>query len=276
MSTYPDGTLLRASDQPQVWLIQSGQRHWIPSPQIFNDDGFSWSAIEVVTDAVVDAIPQAEDVPEFPRWVSPGPSDPVLPGQQLPVVESGGVDYRRWRSQGGGHTIYAKGDFVIDVVREAATATVSTLTRNSVVFAGYHSMTYAVITDASGMIVWTSPGLRVGVNPQGFSGQAVVVPATKAYPVPMDVADKANGLALVVSDSPDNLQQILAKSVGSLLTQVIQGITAIGGITGGSKKSGSATANAQVVAHTTRSAASQQRGWTEHPESRRRPSEAAA
>src|SRR5690242_3569143 len=110
--TYADGTLLRSNDQPQVWLIQGGQRHWIPSPDIFNADGFSWSAILVVSDAEINAIPQGYDVPLYTTWITPGPNDPALPGDQQPTETINGILYKRWRSSGGGHTVYSRASYV--------------------------------------------------------------------------------------------------------------------------------------------------------------------
>jgi hypothetical protein len=254
---YPDGTLLRSSDQPEVWLIQGGQRHWIPSPEVFNSDGFSWAAILVVSDADITAIPQGTDVPLYTTWVTPGPNDAPVPGAPaLPVVEYNGADYKRWKSAGGGHTIYANGKFVTQTgVFQGAT-----VTSNSVVFTGYHSGTAALVADPNGRVIWTSnPLFRVGVNPQGFSGNAQVTVNAWEYQVPGNIADQAGGINIVLTDSPDNLQDILNHSVGALISDLAPAIAAIGGILGGSKKSGTQTQK------TTASASARKKAWTTVP-----------
>lgn len=251
---YQDGTLLKSSDQPEVWLIQGGERHWIPSPEIFNADGFSWAAILVVSDAEVNAIPQGTDVPAYTTWVTPGPNDAAIPGVPvLPLADYNGAEYKRWRSTNGGHTIYANGRFVV----QRGTFQGVTITSNSVLFAGYHSGTAALVADPNGRVLWTSPLFRVGVNPQGLSGHAQVSVNTWSYQVPIDLADQAGGINLVITDSPDNLQNILNHSVGALITALAPAISAIGGILSGSKKSGSAAAQ-----NTTRAAAARRRAWT--------------
>jgi hypothetical protein len=229
--TYPDGTLLKSSDEPAVWLIRDGQRDWIPSPAVFNGDGFSWSAVLIVSDAAINAIPQGPDVPLYTTWLTPGPNDPVLPGPQLPTVEYGNVDYKRWRSSGGGHTVYGRAQFVT----QTGAITGDTVTMNSVMFTGYHSGTGALITNTNGVVVYSSPVVRIGVNPQGFSGQAVVSVNSWSFDVPLDTADQAAGFGITLSDSPDNLTQILAESVGSLITELIPLVTAIGAVASGSK-----------------------------------------
>lgn len=234
---YSDGTLLKSNDKPEVWLISGGQRHWIPSPDIFNADGFSWAAILVVSDAEIGAIPQGPDVPEYTTWLTPGPNDPVLPGPAVPTVNYNGADYKRWRSGGGGHTIYARGEFVT----QTGAISGETITMNAVVFTGYHSGTSAFVTDNQGIVRWTSPLFRVGVNPQGLSGQTVVSINAWNFNVPETIADSVFGFGIAIGDSPDNLQQIMNNSVGALLNTLTPLVSAIGAIFAGSKKTGSST-----------------------------------
>lgn len=250
---YNDGTLLKSNDRPEVWLISGGQRHWIPSPDVFNADGFSWAAILVVSDAEIAAIPQGPDVPLYTTWITPGPNDPVLPGPQLPTVNYNGQDYKRWRSGGGGHTIYARGEFIT----QTGAISGETITMNAVMVTGYHSGTTVFVTDGNGIIRWNSPLFRVGVNPQGLSGQTVVSYNSWNFDVPQNIADVAAGFAIALGDSPDNLQQIMNKSLGAVLNEMTPLVTAIGGIFAGSKKS----AAAPNPAKTTSSSAELRMGW---------------
>lgn len=262
--TFADGTLLKSSDRPEVWLIKGGQRHWIPSPDIFNADGFSWAAILVVSDAEIAAIPQGPDVPLYTTWITPGPNDPILPGQsQLPTVQYAGVSYKRWRSSGGGHTIYGRAQYVT----QTGLISGSTVTMNSVMFTGYHSGTSALITNSNNIVVYSSPVFRVGVNPQGFSGQTVVSVNAWSFTVPAEIADQAQGFAIALSESPDNLQQIMEKSLGSVVTTITPLITAIGGLLTGSKstppKSGTQSAANSLTSTTTTSESALRKGWEE-------------
>ncbi len=176
---YPDGALLKSNDQPEVWLIQDGQRHWIPSPDVFNADGFSWAAVLVISDAEIAAIPQGPDVPLYTSWITPGPNDPVLPGPQLPTVEYNGVDYKRWQSGGGGHTIYGRAQYVT----QTGAISGETITTNGVMFTGYHSGTSALITNTNNIVVYSSPVFRVGVNARG-TGPNVVSTNAWSFNIP--------------------------------------------------------------------------------------------
>ena len=74
----------------------------------------------------------------------------------------------------------------------------------------------------------------------------------------MTVADQVGGFGFAISDDPDNLSQVLGKSIGSLLSTIAQDISAIGGLVGGSKKGGQ---SAQVAHATTTDVDKQLAGW---------------
>ncbi|MBZ5523583.1 MAG: hypothetical protein LAP21_15220 [Acidobacteriia bacterium] len=74
--SYPDGTLIKGSGDP-VSLISGGMRRWIPDPATFNAMGFSWGAIQTVSDAVYNSIPAG---PQFPSVTQNQPVPlPVTP-----------------------------------------------------------------------------------------------------------------------------------------------------------------------------------------------------
>jgi hypothetical protein len=132
---------------------------------------------------------------------------------------------------------------------------------NAVMFAGYHSGTSVFVTDGQGIIRWTSPLFRVGVNPQGFSGQTVVSHNSWNFNVPETIADSVFGFGIAIGDSPDNLQQIMSHSLGAVLNTLTPLVSAIGAIFAGSKK----TSSASQTATTTTSSAALSRGWRTLP-----------
>jgi hypothetical protein len=159
----------------------------------------------------------------------------VFPGQSpSPPVQYGGFAYKRWMSGGGGHLIYGRAQFVT----QTGVITGETVTINAVMFAGYHSGTSAILTNSDGIAVYTSDVFRVGVNARGF-GPDQIVPTAWSFNVPTDLADQAAGFVIMLSDSPDNLKQILDKSLGALIQDLVPLVSAIGGLFGGSKKPGS-------------------------------------
>jgi uncharacterized protein YecT (DUF1311 family) len=59
---YPDGTLLKGSG-PKVYVVLTGQRHWIPDPNTFNARGYHWDAIRQVADDDLNAVPEGTQLP---------------------------------------------------------------------------------------------------------------------------------------------------------------------------------------------------------------------
>lgn len=52
-------TLLRASGDSKVYEIINGQKHWIPTAEVFNARGYGWSQIQTVTQAQLNQYAQA-------------------------------------------------------------------------------------------------------------------------------------------------------------------------------------------------------------------------
>jgi hypothetical protein len=49
LPTVPrDGTLLQEEDGPEVWVVYTGAKFWIPSPEDFGAMGFDWGAVRLV------------------------------------------------------------------------------------------------------------------------------------------------------------------------------------------------------------------------------------
>ena len=57
-----DGALVTGSG-PEVYIIQAGQRRWIPNPETFNALGLNWNAIQRISDADLNAIPLGQPLP---------------------------------------------------------------------------------------------------------------------------------------------------------------------------------------------------------------------
>lgn len=50
-SFQTESKLLRTVNDPRVYEIQNGLRHWIPSPQVFKALGFSWRNVQLVSNS---------------------------------------------------------------------------------------------------------------------------------------------------------------------------------------------------------------------------------
>lgn len=56
-AAYPDGTLLKSSLHPEVFIMDLGAKRWIASATVFQNYGYSYAAIQIVDQGVLDSIP---------------------------------------------------------------------------------------------------------------------------------------------------------------------------------------------------------------------------
>lgn len=85
---YPEGALLKGSG-PKVYLIELGRRRWIPSPRVFEANGFGWRYIINVDDKKLERIEDGDNLgfsepQKYPdTFVLEGPAD----GETLETTE---------------------------------------------------------------------------------------------------------------------------------------------------------------------------------------------
>ncbi len=56
-----DGTLLKTSSSPKVYVIIQSKKKWISTPEVFETLGYKWTAITITTDDVLKSITDYED-----------------------------------------------------------------------------------------------------------------------------------------------------------------------------------------------------------------------
>ena len=71
---YGDGTLIKLTDSPNIYVIEGGQKKLIPDAQTFNALGYSWTNIQIVSDNAFNAY----------QTGSPKTSTTVPPSGQYP------------------------------------------------------------------------------------------------------------------------------------------------------------------------------------------------
>jgi hypothetical protein len=79
---YPsqaDGALLKGSG-PQVYVMASCLRRWIPDPDTFNSLGYNWNVVQQVSDADLTAIVEGEQLPSVDT------TQPQLPQMQAEIA----------------------------------------------------------------------------------------------------------------------------------------------------------------------------------------------
>src|SRR5437773_9897596 len=86
----PDGLLVKSNSNPRVYVIETGQRHWIPDPYTLEFYG-GWPAVNIVSESDLNAIPEGARKPSrVPR------TDGVLlkgTGPKVYVMDQG---QKRW------------------------------------------------------------------------------------------------------------------------------------------------------------------------------------
>lgn len=85
--TYPDGTLLKATDK-STYLIQQGRKRFIPSAQVFLSWYYQWDQVITISDQALSSYPQGEELPaQKTAWrflqQRGKKKNPALPAQPL-------------------------------------------------------------------------------------------------------------------------------------------------------------------------------------------------
>jgi hypothetical protein len=77
---YEDGQLLAGPPPGPVYIIEDGMRHRIPDPDTFNRHGYSWSAVTILPQVILDKIPEDEALPDLVKSGVFNVSPAGLPG----------------------------------------------------------------------------------------------------------------------------------------------------------------------------------------------------
>ena len=75
---WDDGSLLTAHPDPAVFVMQGGQRRWIPDPATFDHHGFDWGQVRHISSLEMSLIPRGPDLDPYPPDVPPVPGGVLL------------------------------------------------------------------------------------------------------------------------------------------------------------------------------------------------------
>jgi hypothetical protein len=67
--TFEDGMLVKAPEDPTVYVLSAGQRRSIPTEEVFLGYGYKWTSIVTVNQSVIDLIPEGEQLLLFEEEV---------------------------------------------------------------------------------------------------------------------------------------------------------------------------------------------------------------
>jgi Astacin (Peptidase family M12A) len=68
---WDDGSLLTAHPDPAVFVMQGGQRRWIPDLATFDHHGFDWGQVRQISSLEMSLIPRGPDLDRYPPDVPP-------------------------------------------------------------------------------------------------------------------------------------------------------------------------------------------------------------
>ena len=137
-----DGTLLKGSTAP-IYVMLSGQRHWIPDVATFNAMGYSFANVQSALDADLNAIPLGAQVPVGGLV---HPVFPIAASQDNSFSGSGG-------SMHSDVTVYATG--LTNVV---------THTWEVTDLRGFKGAVAVTVLDQNKSVIWTSSTQHFGVD----------------------------------------------------------------------------------------------------------------
>lgn len=60
-SGYKDGTLIRTMDSPKIYAIIDGKKKWIPTPEVFEQLGYKWRSVKIISQSDLDSYTDYED-----------------------------------------------------------------------------------------------------------------------------------------------------------------------------------------------------------------------
>ncbi len=60
-ANYGDGTLIQALDSPKIYVVIKGKKKWIPTPEVFEQLGYQWKNIKIISRLDLDSYPDYED-----------------------------------------------------------------------------------------------------------------------------------------------------------------------------------------------------------------------
>ena len=79
LTPYPDNTLLKSIDKPEIYVISGGQLRWIPSIEIFNAYNYNWSNVKTIFQTELNAISKGANL-SLPQQLTPGNVAPTIIG----------------------------------------------------------------------------------------------------------------------------------------------------------------------------------------------------
>jgi hypothetical protein len=203
------GSLLIADPDDAVFVMQDGQRRWVPDPATFDHNGYDWDEIQHISTIEMNAIPRIADIP---RWM-PTPSVTRYEAHTGPQF------------LGAGHYMDTSVQLLV------ATGQITGTTRTSTVtwFGGFHGGAYVILSDINDYPVANgqSPLWRYGVAGRWIGRSD----RTDAFTWFIDVgtASQVRNLRVFHTWAADEFQTILGEWVaaGKQVAELAQSVASV-------------------------------------------------
>jgi hypothetical protein len=198
---WPEGSLVKGSG-PEIYVIRSGQRHWIPDESTFTASGFDWNKIQVISDPELNAIPVGPALPHAARLV---------------------VDLDTFLGAGHYMTTHAS------LLTSSGHIDARTRTRTITWFGGYHGAVVLLFADSNDDTIGQSSFHRYGVDGTvvGTSDRTDYWPEE----IGSELAQRTTTITAFHSWAPDTLKDIVGKAVDTVrpVLDVYKDVQPIGG-----------------------------------------------
>lgn len=209
-----DGTLAhstQSSFEPQLYVIEQGQRHPIPSLQAFRKGQYSRSAVQVIADRELELVPM---------------------GANADAAPDGTIALHLDSSLGAGH--YMTTDGVLRKSPGGGHVDATTRTRTVTLFGGFHGGVNMIYSDAGGIAIGMSQTERFGVDGR-WVGRSDRTDYWSAE-LSADLAARTTSITIAHFWMPDKLEDIVRRGV-AVAKPIIELVRDIYGIGGSAKSS---------------------------------------
>jgi hypothetical protein len=202
---FADGTLLRVNEQDAIYVMQGGQRHWIPDVATFQARGYNWDAVRTISDPEMNAIPLGAPIPKV--------AGPI-------PIDTGNVP------MGANHYVRTFGSLGRDGTLRAKTTTAT-----NTLFGGWTHGYWVVIGDGQGRTIAATPEQSTGVDGTAIPGGGIRT-VDWEFNFGADVGANAASATVVDKWQPRvDLGQMIQRAIDAaeLIIELVASIEADGG-----------------------------------------------
>jgi hypothetical protein len=208
---WDDGSLITASPDPAIYVMEGGSKRWIPDPQTFDHLGYHWNEVQQISTVEINAIPTGNPIDRF------------VPGPPSRLTVATGPQHL-----GANHWMETNAQLLVPTGEVTGT----TRTWTATLLGGFHGGCYLIFSDENDFPVpdGQSPLWRYGVDGR-WIGRSDRTDAFTWY-LDLGTAQRVRYLRVFHTWAPDGFQTILSNwaTTGQSVAQLAQSVAAIAAV----------------------------------------------